>query len=416
MQISPQHIKISWKNNLLTIIFVTFTSLLSLAFTTVKAENAVNPTAPAVPTPINTNTPFIIPNAPQIDAKGWILMDANSGQILTGNNIHQHLQPASLTKLMSVFVASQALRQGQIHMTDMVHISTKAWQMEGSRMFLKVNTDVSVEDLIKGIIVASGNDACVALAEHVAGSEDSFANLMNQTATSLGMKDTHYMDSTGMPSPDHYSTPYDLAILSRNIINNYPEDYQWYKQKWITYNGIKQPNRNRLLWSDSSVDGLKTGHTDSAGFCLIASAKRNNMRLISVVMGAPSDSARADDTRALLEWGFRFYETHQLFDSNKPLTSMRIWYGKDKSVAMGLTSPLYITIPIGQYKNLKANMQVAPDLQAPIIKGKNYGQVQVRLQDKVIATAPLVALDNVPLGSTTQRLSDRLVIFIHKIL
>lgn len=407
--------------NIVRFIFILLFSLT----TTVLAEPEANtpdssaPQPAAVPTPTldaatSPQAPVIIPNPPNIDAKGYVLMDANTGQVLASLDMHEHLQPASLTKLMTVFVASKALRQGQIHLADSVRISTKAWKMEGSRMFLRVGTTVDLQQLLRGIIIASGNDACVALAEHIAGSEDSFANLMNQTAAQLGMKDTHFVDSTGMPNPDHYASPYDLAILSRAIINDFPEDYQWYKEKWITYNGIRQPNRNRLLWRDPTVDGLKTGHTNDAGFCLIASAKRNNMRLISVVMGAPSDEARADDTQALLDWGFRFFENHQLFDAQKPLTSLRVWMGQEPNVSLGLTQPLSLTIPVGQYKNLKATMQLDSDLKAPVVKGQTLGHVQVKLQDKVIATAPLVALTDDPVGGFFTRLSDHIKLFINK--
>lgn len=396
-----------------------FSLLVLLSFILVGCGIALADTSPPSPTPNAqpiAQVPIIIPNPPGINAKGYVLMDADSGTIIASANMHERLPPASLTKLMTVYVASQALRQNQIHLDDQVRISTKAWQIGGSRMFLRVGTDISVQDLLQGIIIASGNDACVALAEHIAGSEDSFASLMNQTATRLGMNDTHYMDSTGMPNPNHYATPYDLAILTQHIINDFPEDYQWYKQKWIVHNNIRQPNRNRLLWRDPTVDGLKTGHTGEAGYCLIASAKRNGMRLISVVMGAPTDEARADDTQALLDWGYRFYETHKLFDAKQTLATPRVWMGEQKQVALALANPLSVTIPLGQYKDMKASMQITPQLSAPIVKGQVYGHVQVTLKDKVIATAPLIALSDDATGGLTTRLTDSITQFINRIL
>lgn len=359
---------------------------------------------------LNTKFPTIVPPAPDIDAKGYVLMDAKSGIILAQKNMNKRLPPASLTKLMTMFVTSQAIRNGQIHLNDSVRISEKAWKTEGSRMFLKVGSRVSVQKLLEGIIVASGNDACVALAQYIAGSEKSFAQLMNQTALSLGMKNSHYMDSNGLPSPQHYTTPYDLALLTRAIINDFPEDYKWYQQKWIRFNGIKQPNRNRLLWRDPTVDGLKTGHTQAAGYCLVGSAKRDSMRLISVVMGAPTDSARMNDTQALLNWGFRFFESHELFKAKQPVITPRIWFGKNKTTELGVSRPVYITIPAGQYKKLKANMALPKHLKAPIVKGKVYGRVTISLHGKTIAQAPLIALQNDPEGGLSSRLMDRVIL------
>lgn len=355
--------------------------------------------------------PSLVPPAPNLDSKGYLLIDANSGAVLAQQNMNERLPPASLTKLMTLYVAFQSLRAGQIHMNDNVHISTKAWQMGGSRMFIKENTDVPVELLLQGIIVASGNDSCVALAQHIGGSEETFTQMMNQTAEKLGMKNSHYTDSTGLPDAQHYSSPYDLGILTRALIQNFPEYYPMFSQKWLTYNNIKQPNRNRLLWRDNTVDGLKTGHTDEAGFCLVASAKRNDMRLIAVLMGAPSDSARANDTEALLNYGFRFYQTHQLFPANKPITQQRIWMGRDKYIDLGLAQPLYVTIPAGSYKNLRATMSIDHHLKAPIIQGNPYGAVEVSLNNQVISTVPLVALEGTDRGGAWKRLMDHIAIF-----
>jgi len=370
-----------------------------------QALSANPPTAnkPSLP-------PTLIPPAPDINAKGYVLMDANSGRIIAEKNMHKKLQPASLTKLMTLYVASEALAQGQIKLTDKARVSESAWRRGGSRMFLKLGSHVPVKDLIDGIIVASGNDACVTMAQYIAGNEKSFAHLMNMTAKQLGMKDTHYVDSTGLPKPGHYSTPYDLALLTRALINNFPQYYGFYKQKWITWNGIRQPNRNRLLWRDPSVDGLKTGHTKEAGFCLISSAHRHNMRLISVVMGAPTDEGRSNESQSLLNWGFRFYDSYLLYKANTPITTQRIWLGKEKNVTFGLAKDLYVTIPAGQYPHLKAKMDIKPTLKAPIQKGQTYGDIVVTLNDKTVATAPLLALQSDPKGSVWSRMTDHIAL------
>jgi D-alanyl-D-alanine carboxypeptidase (penicillin-binding protein 5/6) len=357
--------------------------------------------------------PALIPPAPQIDAKGFVVMDANSGQVLAQNNMNQKMSPASLTKLMTIYVIMQNLAAGKIKMNDGARISENAWHTGGSRMFLKLGTQVTIQDLLNGIIVASGNDACVAIAEFVAGSEDSFTGLMNQTAEHLGMKNSHFTDANGLPHPQHYSSPYDLALLARSIITHFPQYYGLFKQKWVLWNNIKQPNRNRLLWRDATVDGLKTGHTQDAGFCLVASAKRNNMRLIAVVMGAPSDTQRANSAQALLNWGFRFFESHKLFDSAKPLSTPRVWMGKNEMVPMGLARDLYVTIPYGSYAQLKAVLNINPNLKAPIYKGQTYGNVSVTLGDKTVSTTPVIALQDDPDGGVWTRFTDRIAYFFH---
>lgn len=391
---------------------------LSLILTTANADpaaaekaqnNLSNTTAAAVPAP--EAPPSLVPPAPNIDAKGYVLMDADSGKVIAELNMNQRMPPASLTKLMTLYVTFQSLKSGQIHLTDNAHISTKAWQMSGSRMFIKEGSDVPVDLLLQGIVVASGNDSCVAMAQYIGGTEETFTEMMNQAATRLGMKNSHYTDSTGLPDSQHYSSPYDLAILSRNIIQGFPEYYHYFSQKWLTYNQIKQPNRNRLLWRDDSVDGLKTGHTDEAGFCLVASAKRKGMRLISVVMGAPSDSARANDSEALLNYGFRFFQTHELFSAKKPITQRRVWMGVEKFVNLGLAQPLYVTIPAEEFKNLKATISVDHHLQAPIKQGDSYGQVEVTLNGQPVATAPLIALENDARGGMIKRLTDHVGMF-----
>ncbi len=374
----------------------------------VLTTSAAPGASPNSPIP-NNNLPTITPQPPNTSSKAFVLMDANSGIVLASKNMHGKLPPASLTKLMTLYVASQALREGRIKLNDSIRISEKAWRMDGSRMFLNVNTQTTTQDLLNGIIVASGNDACVALAEHIAGSEDVFAQLMNQNASRLGMQNSHYIDSTGLPSPQHYSSAYDLAVLTRAIINDFPDDYVRYKQKWISFNHIRQPNRNRLLWRDPSVDGLKTGHTSDAGYCLVSSALRSNMRLIAVVMGSSSDEARTVDSEALLNWGFRFFETHKLFSANQKLDKSnqpRVWLGKNKHGVIGFGQDVYATIPVNEYKKLQANIQLANRLSAPLIKGHPYGTLHIVFDNKEISTVPLVALDDNPKGGLWTRFID----------
>lgn len=375
-------------------------------------QSATTPTIDAAPVATPTASPSIAPLPPQLSATGFILMDANTGAILAHKNMHQRMEPASLTKLMTLYLTSVALKNQQIKLTDMVTISKDAWQTGGSRMFIKVGSQVSVQDLINGIIIASGNDACVALSEFVGGNEQTFVTMMNQAATQLGMNSTHFMDSTGLPDPQHFTTPYDMALLTRAIITQFPEDYAWYKQKWITYNGIKQPNRNRLLWRDPSVDGLKTGHTEEAGYCLIASGVRNGMRLIAVIMGTPTDAKRADDTEALLNWGFHFYSSHKLFDANQALAHPRVWLGANKTIPVGVASALYVTIPKNTNAQLTPKITLSKDgLRAPIQKGAVVGSITIQMQNNVVASAPLVALQDDPKGNIFSRAWDHIAMF-----
>ncbi|MDF1795739.1 MAG: D-alanyl-D-alanine carboxypeptidase [Coxiellaceae bacterium] len=357
--------------------------------------------------------PTITPPAPNINAKGFVLMDAQSGNIIAQKNMNQRMQPASLTKMMTLYIVSEALQSGRIHLDDKVRISERAWRTGGSRMFVKAGSLVPVRDLIKGVIVDSGNDACTALAEFVAGNEEMFAQLMNQAAQQLGMKNTHYVDSTGLPRPEHYSTPHDMAILARALVTHFPEYYGWYKQKWLTYNNIKQPNRNRLLWRDASFDGIKTGHTKAAGFCLVSSGIRNGTRLISVVMGAKTEPERVNDSQALLNYGFRFFETHKLFSANTAVANPRVWLGENKTTPMGLQHDLYVTIPTGTYARLKADMTLQPKLTAPVAAGQSYGQVEVTLNGKKLSEVPLVALQNDPRGGVWTRMTDHIAQFFH---
>lgn len=359
------------------------------------------------PRAIPANQQYVVPNPPSVSGKAYFLVDADSGKILAEKDSDKKVPPASLTKVMTLYVVSHALKTGQINLQDKVRISKKAWSIEGSRMFVKEGQLVTVEDLLKGAIVDSGNDACVALAEYIAGDEKSFASLMNEQAKALGMKNSHFTDSTGLPHPKHYSTAHDLAILARAIVKDFPEYYHWYKQKWFTFNGIRQPNRNRLLWRSPSVDGIKTGHTNEAGYCLIASAKKEGSRLISVILGAPSETVRADSSQRLLQYGFRFYETHELYKPESQISQIKIWQGDKNKVAVGIERPLYITLPKGQFDNLKISIKAPTNLSAPIAKNQKVGELIVSLDGKML-TKPrsLIALDDVAKAGLFGRFSD----------
>jgi D-alanyl-D-alanine carboxypeptidase (penicillin-binding protein 5/6) len=347
-----------------------------------------------------------IPKPPSTGAKSFIIMDHGSGNVLAEENSEVSVDPASITKLMTAYVVFNELQSNNIALSDIVTISEKAWRTPGSRMFVEVGKQVPVEALLQGMIVQSGNDATVALAEYVAGSEDSFAALMNKHAEAIGLTGSHFMNSTGLPDENHYMTAKDIAILSSLLIRKYPEYYRWYSQKEYTYNDITQQNRNTLLWRDESVDGLKTGHTDSAGYCLVTSAKKDGMRLITVVLGTDSISARADASQALLNYGFRFFETHKLYDAGTQLTTSRIWKGSSETIALGIDDALYVTIPRGQYESLDASMNIDQRIMAPVTAGQALGTVQVTLGEKVVASQPLVSLQSIGEGSFWQRITD----------
>jgi D-alanyl-D-alanine carboxypeptidase (penicillin-binding protein 5/6) len=349
-----------------------------------------------------------VPKAPQLPVRGYILMDFQSGQVLAEINGDQRLEPASITKLMTAYILYQALQDDSITLTDQVNISEKAWRMEGSRMFVEVDTTVSVEDLLMGMVVQSGNDATVALAEHAAGSEAAFVALMNQEATRLGLAASHFVNSTGLPDPDHYMTVRDIATLVRALIEEFPEQYERYSIKEYTFNSIRQYNRNRLLWQDETVDGVKTGHTQSAGFCLVASARRDETRLISVVLGADKERDRFSASRALLNYGFRFFETHRLYTANRALTEVRVWKGVASTLPLGLVEDLYVSIPRGSYEAMQASMTVNTTVQAPTQKGAPYGTVTVALDDRTIIEKPLVALRDVEQAGFFGRMVDQM--------
>ena len=337
----------------------------------------------------------LMPPAPTVAASSYLLIDADSGHVLVEHHADEPLPPASLTKMMTSYIASLDIMRGELSEQEEVLISERAWRMGGSKMFIEVGNRVPLIDLLRGVIIQSGNDASVAVAEHIAGSEDAFADLMNSHARRLGMKNTFFENSTGLPGEYHRSSARDMAILAKAIIEDDPEHYQIYKEKEFVWNGIRQPNRNLMLWRDSTVDGLKTGHTDEAGYCLVASAKRDGMRLISVVMGTNSEQARAAETQKLLTWGFRFFETRHFYQPGQVVSSARVWAGKDGQVDAGLADGLVLTLPKGQADKLEATVSLNAVIKAPVAIGDELGQVEVKLGDEVVHTGALVALSEV---------------------
>lgn len=360
------------------------------------------------------NTEITTPPAPTIAATAYILQDFHTGKVLAENNADAKLAPASLTKIMTVYVVFRELGNGHLHLEDSATISEKAWKTAGSRMFIELGNQVKVEDLLKGIIIQSGNDASVALAEHVAGSEATFADMMNQHAARLGMVNSHFKNSDGLPMEDHYTSARDLAILTTALIKEFPDYYRWFSQKEFTFNKITQQNRNKLLSRDESVDGVKTGFTDDAGYCLVASALREDMRLVSVVMGAKNANARANENQTLLNYGFRFFESHRLYEGKKTLDEPRIWKGVSKTIPLGLAEDIYATIPRRQYKDLKAVINVDKKIVAPVAEGAKLGSVKVTLNDEVIVDKDLVALKAVDQGNIIQRLTDSVMLMLEK--
>ena len=350
--------------------------------------------------------PALIPAPPRVNAKAYLLIDHNSGHILAEKNADKQIEPASLTKLMTAYVVLFEIERGGISIDDEVKISKKAWRMRGSRMFIRVNSLVSVKELLKGLIIQSGNDASVALAEHVASNEDAFVELMNQHSERLNMTSTHFNNSTGWPDKNHYTTARDLAKLSQALINDFPTHYSAYKEKVYTYNNIRQYNRNKLLWLDDRVDGLKTGHTEAAGYCLISSAKNKNMRLISIVTGTNKDDARIAASRKLLNYGFRFFETNLIHKAYTEITNMRVWKGEEQKLSLGISENLYVTTPKGLRKKIKNNLKVEAMIEAPVNEGHSYGQLNIMLGDKNLDTRELVALSSINEGGIWRKLID----------
>ncbi|MBQ14215.1 MAG: D-alanyl-D-alanine carboxypeptidase family protein [Gammaproteobacteria bacterium] len=359
-----------------------------------------------------TAAPAIIPRAPDIAATSYILLDAKTGHIIIEENADEALPPASLTKIMTAYIATEELLSGNLSLGDEVHISEKAWRMEGSKMFVGVDTQVRVDDLLRGIIIQSGNDASVAIAEHIAGSEEAFADMMNQYAEVLGMNSSFFMNSSGLDTELYYNTmsARDLATLARATIVRHADYYPMYAEREFTYNDIRQPNRNTLLFRDRNVDGMKTGWTDAAGYCLVASAERDGMRLITVVMGTASEEARAIETQKLMTYGFRYYETHKLYDANQVLTNVPVWSGRQSAVDLGIEEEVYITIPRGQAEQMTATVDVDEIIRAPLENGQIMGVVNVMLDNDLLYQGDVIAMQEVEQGGFFKRSIDSITL------
>jgi D-alanyl-D-alanine carboxypeptidase (penicillin-binding protein 5/6) len=353
-----------------------------------------------------------VPAPPAVGAKAYIVADHRSGKVIASLRENERLDPASITKLMTAYVVFRAIRDQRIGLDDPVTISETAWRTGGSRSFIDLGSQVPVSVLLQGMIIQSGNDASVALAEHVAGSESAFADLMNQYAKELGMTGSSYRNATGLPDPEHYTTAADILKVANAIISEFPEFYKWYSQKEYSWNGITQSNRNGLLWRDSTVDGMKTGFTETAGYCLVASALRDNMRLVSVVLGTESPSAREKDSQTLLNYGFRFYQTTPVLTAGKPLVEARVWKAGVDLASLGARDDVWVTIPRGAVDQLKTVPSVPPRLIAPLEPGQAVGQVEVRLEDQVVAKAPLYPLAAVAEGSLWQQARDTVLLWL----
>ena len=362
-------------------------------------------------TPVFANSAILIPEPPKLEATAFVLMDAKTGKIITSYNADNQVPPASLTKMMTSYIATHEIEKGNISESDKVQISIKAWKAEGSRMFIKEGTYVSVSDLLKGIIIQSGNDASIAISEYVAGSEDSFADLMNRYALEIGMENTHFKNATGLPHPEHLTTANDLAKLARAIIYDHPDHYQIYSQKSFKYGGIKQDNRNRLIFGEMPVDGLKTGHTEAAGYCLVASAEQDNTRFISVVLGTDSDAARNRESKKLLTYGFRFYETAELYKAGDTVSDQKLWMGENETLQLGLAQDMLITIPKGSKKDLDAKIDVDAFIKAPVSVGDKLGTLKISLEGKIIAQEDLIALSEESKGGIFKQFIDFIKLF-----
>ena len=364
-----------------------------------------------------TAAEVLMPAPPQIAAKAWLLMDANTGKVIVEENSRERLPPASLTKMMTSYIISNEIESGRIKEDDTARVSEFAWKTGGwasgsSVMSLRPNTEAKIIDLIRGVIIMSGNDASIVLAEHVAGSELAFADIMNQQAEILGMKDSQFKNSTGLPAEGHYTTAYDLALLAQALIRDFPEHYSIYSEKYFEYDEHRQPNRNRLLWRDDSVDGIKTGHTNEAGYCLVASAERDGMRLISVVLGTSGEEVRARESQALLSYGFRYYETAKLFKAGEVLVdNARVWYGTRDHVNLVAEQDVYSTIPRGSKDELKPEVQVEPVLEAPLEKGQELGRAQIVFDGQTLVDIPVVVAEAVPEAGLFSRLWDAIMLF-----
>ena len=354
-----------------------------------------------------------VPQPPSVIGKAWIVGDLSSGQVLASQKIDERFEPASLTKLMSAYVVFIALRERKLSLDQQVNVSPRASKAAGSRMFIEPRRPVTADELIRGMVVQSGNDACIALAEAVGGSEDVFAQMMNREAARLGMKNTKFMNSTGLPDAQHYSTAQDLYLLAAALIRDFPSEYaQYYSQKEYRYNNISQPNRNRLLWIDASVDGVKTGHTEAAGYCLVASSRRGGRRLLSVLLGSTSEATRAQESLKLLNWGYRFFDSVKLYPAGNAVKSLEVWKGAARSVKVGVGSDLFVTVPKGEQDKLKAELVSQQPLVAPLAKGQSVGVLRVTYDGKAYGEYPLVALEPVPVAGFFGRMWDTLRLWL----
>jgi D-alanyl-D-alanine carboxypeptidase (penicillin-binding protein 5/6) len=358
----------------------------------------------------------LIPAPPQIAGSSYVLMEPKSGHVIMENNSSERLPPASLTKMMTAYIVERELDEGRIAMGDMVPISVTAWQTGGSRTFVREGTSVTVEDLLRGVVIQSGNDASVALAEFVAGSEGAFVDIMNQQAELLGMTNTNFENATGLPSPNHYSTAQDLALLAQATINDYPETYPIYAEKHFTFNNIRQPNRNSLLWRDNSVDGLKTGHTEEAGYCLVASAKRDDTRFIAVVMGARSAESRSQEVQKMLNYGFRYYQSERLFSAGQELIESPVWGGVANTLPVGVLEDVHVTISRGARNQLESVIDLDSVVRAPVSAGDELGRIRVSYQGEVLVDQPVLALVDVPDGGFFKRIWDAVKLFFVQLL
>ena len=365
-----------------------------------------------VPFCMDLSAQSLVPKAPKLNLSSYILIEASTNTVIAEFNSDNQIAPASMTKVMSGYVIADQIANGSISLDDKVLISEKAWKTGGSKMFIEAGKKVSVKDLLSGIIIQSGNDATIAMAEYVAGSEEGFVDFMNAYASELGLTNSLFQNSTGFSDPNHFTSAKDLAKLTQALINNFPDHYATYKEKEFTFSGIRQLNRNKLLWRDDSVDGVKTGHTDSAGFCLISSAQRNDMRLIAVVAGSESENERLTASQRLLEYGFRFYATQKLVSQEIKVTTAKVWGGKTDEVALGSTKDIYLTLPRSEFKNIKAKYQFNNNLQAPIEIGQMIGSIEFTSNDRVVLSAPLVAIETVEAKGFFGMLWSRLVYWI----
>jgi D-alanyl-D-alanine carboxypeptidase (penicillin-binding protein 5/6) len=362
--------------------------------------------AGAMPDPVKSSLP-----PPALTAKSWLLLDYNTGWVLGEKEGDMRIEPASLSKLMTAYVVFRQISKGALKLDDQIHISKKAWRTEGSRMFVEVNTQVPVKELMQGLIIQSGNDAAVALAEHVAGTEEAFAALMNEHARRLGLRETQFRNAAGLPDPEHYSSARDVSLIAAAIIREFPEFYKWYSVREYTYNDITQQNRNILLWRDQSVDGVKTGYTSAAGYCLVGSASKDGMRLIATVTGTDSKKQRAKEVHALLKYGFASYETKKLFDAGAATAQVKVFKGETADVPLGVTEPLFVTVPRGKAAGLQADLNVPESFIAPVDSGQALGTVKVSLAGEELMQRPLVALAAVPEGSWWQRAIDTVLLW-----